>query len=270
MKRTKLFVIFGLLSLMIAGCSNANDSSLGGDTAGKSTSNKGTEITVSAAASLTDALTKVIHQYEKQSNTTVHVNFASSGKLEKQIEQGAPTDVFLSASKSKMKALLKRNLIDKNHKADLLKNKLVLIIPKGSNKEIQSFADLKKQTIQKVAVGIPQTVPAGRYAKETLQTLHLWQPLQKKIVQANDVRQVLRYVEDGNVDAGIVYKSDALISDKVKIIKIAGESTHTPITYPVAVIAGTNHPKAAISFYKYLQTKRVLKLFDHYGFSSIH
>lgn len=255
-----IFTIILVLTA-ISGCAG---SSLGSSKG--SINNKNNEITVSAAASMKDAMTKIKKLYEKQTHQKVVINFASSGTLQHQIEQGAPVDLFLSASTAKMNTLLDKNLIDKADVKKLLKNDIVLIVPKGEPSAVHSLKDLTKDQVKKVSIGIPESVPAGRYAKETLISTKLWQALQKKLVLAKDVRQVLDYVETGNVDAGLVYHTDALITNKVKIVQTVNESTHSPIIYPVGIVKDTQHKKEAVKFYKFLQTKQAQEIFKQYGF----
>lgn len=229
-------------------------------------SKQGVNITISAAASMKDAMTELKSVYEKKSNNTVSINFGASGTLQHQIEQGAPVDLFLSASRDKMDILLNKGLIDKNHVKNLLKNDIVLIVPKNENSPVHTLNDLTNSKVKKVSIGIPESVPAGKYAKESLLHTSTWDTLQNKIVLAKDVRQVLDYVETGNVDAGIVYHTDALISSKVKIVSTIDESTHSPIIYPVGIVKDTKHIKQAIDFYHFLQTKEAQTIFEKYGF----
>ncbi|WEG12374.1 molybdate ABC transporter substrate-binding protein [Pullulanibacillus sp. KACC 23026] len=227
---------------------------------------KGVELTISAAASMQDALNEVKDAYEKTSPNKLVINFGSSGTLETQIEQGAPVDLFLSAAEDNMKALSDKGLIDPTHETDLLKNDLVLIVPKTSSLSIKSLDDLKSDSVKKVGIGIPDSVPAGAYAKEALTNTKDWDAVQPKLVQGKDVRQVLDYVETGNVEAGIVYRTDALISSKVKIAATIPDSEHSPIVYPVGIIKDSKHAKAAQDFYKFLQTDQAGKIFEKYGF----
>jgi molybdate transport system substrate-binding protein len=184
---------------------------------------------VSAAASLTDAMNEIgkIYQQE-QNNVKVTFNFGSSGSLQQQIEQGAPADIFFSAATKQMTALQDKKLIINDSNKKLLKNKMVLVVPAGST-TIKSFDDLSKARV--IALGEPDSVPAGKYGKEVLTNLKLWDQLSSKLVYAKDVRQVLAYVESGDADAGIVYQTDTVITDKVKIVAVADEKTHTPVVY---------------------------------------
>ncbi|MEN6350013.1 MAG: molybdate ABC transporter substrate-binding protein [Syntrophomonas sp.] len=237
-------------------------------TAPANTASKPCELTVSAAASLTDAMNDIKKVYAgEQPSVTLTMNYASSGSLQQQIEQGAPADVFLSAATKQMKALADKKLIIDNTNKNLLRNGIVLVVPKDSDK-IKSFNDLKNAKI--IALGQPESVPAGQYGKEVLTNMKLWDDLQSKMVYAKDVRQVLAYVESGDADAGIVYSTDAKISDKVKVVAVAEESTHTPVVYPAAVVKSSKNPDAARAFLAFLSSDKAKAVFEKYGFSVIN
>jgi molybdate transport system substrate-binding protein len=226
------------------------------------------ELTISAAASLTDALKEIQTSYEgKNKQIKLNFNFGASGALQQQIEQGAPADVFLSAATKNMKALVDKQLIDAARQKNLLINELVLVVPADGKVAVQKVEDLTAEGIKHVAIGEPQTVPAGSYAKEALTQTKLWDRLQAKIVQGKDVRQVLTYVESGNAEAGFVYKTDALTSQKVKVALSVDSKTYTPIEYPAGIVKATKHSKEAEDFYAYLQTKEAQDVFVKYGFT---
>lgn len=225
------------------------------------------EIMISAAASLTDALNELKLSFEKEHHTiAVHFNFGSSGKLAKQIEQGAPSDVFLSASKKDMDSLGEKKLILEESRVDFAHNKLVLISPKESPMTYSSFEQIKTDEIQHIAMGEPEIVPAGRYAKQVLESIRLWEPLQGKLVLGSDVRQVLTYVESGNAEVGVVYSSDAVTSNKVKVMAFANPEWHDPIVYPGAIIAGTQHKEEAQAFLSYVSSDMGNRILEKYGF----
>ncbi|KXZ20945.1 molybdenum ABC transporter substrate-binding protein [Bacillus nakamurai] len=248
--------------LVTAGCSSGQ-SSKGGE------SEKKVTLTVSAAASAQDALEEIQTNYEKShSNVTIQDNFGSSGTLQKQISQGAGADLFFSAAEDKFDTLVNDGDIDKKDSKDLLKNELVLIVPEKNSAHINHLDDLKKDSTEKIALGTPESVPAGQYAKQSLTKLSLWDQVKSKVVYAKDVRQVLSYVETGNVDAGLVYKTDALVSKKVKITDEAPAKTHDPIVYPLGIVKDTKHRKEAEAFYMYLQSKEAMKVFKKYGFTA--
>ncbi|QKS60092.1 molybdate ABC transporter substrate-binding protein [Paenibacillus barcinonensis] len=226
------------------------------------------ELTISAAASLTDAMTEIKTGYEQaHPNISLNFNFGASGALQQQIEQGAPADIFVSASAKNMKALVDEQLIASTDQRNLLQNSLVAIVPADGTSTVTSEKDLASDAIKTVAIGIPESVPAGMYAKEALTNAKLWDQLEKKLVQGKDVRQVLQYVETGNADAGFVYKTDALTSKQVKIAFEVDKSSYTPANYPLGIIEGTKHRTEAEQFYAYLQTPEVLDIFAKYGFS---
>jgi molybdate transport system substrate-binding protein len=261
-------VLFSILVLLIlvSGCSenvtNTNSEKKQGEQV------KSVELTISAAASLQDALTDIKTTFEKEHpNVKITYNFGASGALQQQISQGAPVDIFFSAAENKFQKLEQEGLIEKKNGTDLLGNDLVLIVPKDSSKGIKSFEKLTKA--DKIALGSPESVPAGQYGKETLGNLNILSAVEGKVVYAKDVRQVLTYVETENVDAGIVYKTDALTSTKVKIAATAAENSHAPIIYPVGVMKNSSHPKEAALFYEYLQSKKSMKIFEKYGFKGL-
>ncbi|WP_083979122.1 molybdate ABC transporter substrate-binding protein [Bacillus alveayuensis] len=227
------------------------------------------ELTVSAAASLQNALLEIKESFEKK-HEHIHLsfNFGSSGALERQISQGAPVDIFFSASEDKFDNLVQQGLI--NQRKNLVGNELVLVVPYESKNKINRFQDLKNDHIQHVAIGIPEVVPAGKYAKESLQNLNIWNDIEQKIIFAKDVRQVLSYVETGNVDAGIVYRTDARISNKVKIVATAEENIHFPIIYPIGIIKNTNHLEEAKLFYQFMQKEDAMQILKKYGFKELN
>lgn len=165
-----------------------------------------------------------------------------------------------------MTLLIKDGFISESDHTNLVKNNLVLITNKQSDTTINNFADLETLDKEKIAIGIPKSVPAGNYAKETLQSLHIWEKVQENIVPAKDVRQVLSYVETNNVAAGIVYGTDAKTSDAVQVAAIADEASHSPIVYPLGIIKDSKHYQAAKVFYDYLQTPISLEVFKENGF----
>ena len=226
-------------------------------------------LTISAAASLQESLEELQKAYENEHDTIkITFNFGGSGALQQQILEGAPVDLFFSAAEDKFDELVQKDLIDKKQGANLLANELVLIVPKKNEKQIQSFEDLSKA--DKIAIGTPETVPAGKYGIETLTNINLLEHVESKVVYTKDVRQVLTYTETENVDAGLVYKTDALVSEKVDVVATAKDDTHTPIIYPVGVIKDSKHAKEAEDFYHYLQSDEAMKVFKKYGFQGTH
>ncbi|WNS73506.1 molybdate ABC transporter substrate-binding protein [Bacillus sp. DTU_2020_1000418_1_SI_GHA_SEK_038] len=226
------------------------------------------ELTISAAASLEDAFIEIKPFFEEEhKNIKLYFNFGGSGALQKQIIQGAPVDLFFSAAEDKFDELVAQGIIAEDHSMDRLENTLVLIIPKESNNPIEGFNELANLGDRKMALGTPEVVPAGNYGRQALEYLNLWDQAQGNIVFAKDVRQVLTYVETGNVDAGIVYKTDAKSSNKVRVVAEANSSSHDPIIYPVGIIKTTKHLKEAELFYQFLQEKKAAEVFVKYGFN---
>lgn len=260
-----------ILSSLLIACSQTNQTS--GSKANTKqaqpvSSEQTTNLTVSAAASLTDALPPIKKLYEqKNPGVSITYNFASSGSLQRQIQQGAPADIFISASVNKMDALQKEGLLTEGSRKDLLQNKVVLIVSKN-NTTISDFKDLTGADVQKISIGEPESVPAGKYAKEVLSNAGIFEQLKPKTVFAKNVRQVLTYVETGNVDAGIVYATDANTSDKVKIATVAPADFHSPVVYPIAVIKDSQNLSAAKEFVEFLSSKPAIEVFEKYGFTS--
>ncbi|WP_156926730.1 molybdate ABC transporter substrate-binding protein [Cohnella panacarvi] len=224
-------------------------------------------LTISAAASLTDALTEVQQRYESSHDSIkLRFNFAASGTLQQQIEQGAPIDIFLSASETNMDKLVEKQLIATGKHANLLSNSLVVIVPKSNEGAITRLEDLRSPGVVKLAIGIPEIVPAGGYAVEALTGAGLWDALSTKTVQAKDVRQVLQYVETGNVEAGFVYKTDALASNRADIAFAVDPASYKPIVYPIGVVRATKHRKEADEVFDYLRSDEAMDIFRKYGF----
>ncbi len=227
------------------------------------------EIYISAAASLKTALTQLANSYEQEhKDVKLRFNYGASGDLAQQIQQGAPVDLFISAGKAEMDRLEQKNLLQPGTRLDLLSNQLVLIVGKDNN-SVTSLQDLTKAGILKVAIGSPQSVPAGKYAQDSLTSLNLWSTLQPKLVYGKDVTQVLTYVETGNADAGLVYRSDAKLSKQVKVACAVPDSAHKPIVYPAAVIAASQQKSHAGDFLKYLQSSGAQEVFASYGFKTL-
>lgn len=264
MRHSYILLILVTILIFFAGCAEVKEQP---EPTKKSAEN--VELIISAAASLTDALTEIQTAYERQQdNITLNFNFGSSGALEQQIEQGAPADLFLSASPKYMEALIDQQLVDPAQQKNLLKNELVVVVPADAKVNIQSMEDLTNVNIEHLAIGIPETVPAGNYAKEALAKVNLWDALQSKMVQGKDVRQVLTYVETGNADAGLVYRTDALTSKVVKIAFTIDANTYPAIMYPIGVVKATKHNKETLNFYAFLQSKEAQNIFMKFGFST--
>lgn len=228
-----------------------------------------TEILVAAAASLKNAYEEeLIPMFEEQyPGVTVKGTYDSSGKLQTQIEEGLEADVFMSAAKKQMKALDEEGMIDRDSIVDLLENKIVLIVPTGSDKGIQSFEDIVKA--DSIALGDPASVPAGQYPEEALTNLGLWDQIQDKTSFGTNVTEVLNQVAAGSADAGIVYATDAAsMADQVEVVAEAPEgSLKTRVIYPVAVVKDSANAEVAANFVEFLTSDEVMKVFEAYGFS---
>lgn len=225
------------------------------------------QITVSTAASLTDAFKELGPKFEAiQPGATVRFNFAASGVLLQQINQGAPVDVFVSADQDTMDRGAAQKLIDTDTRKDFVSNSLVLIEPGKDGPGLKSLQDLGGANVRKIAIGKVATVPAGRYTKQVLDSAHLWTALEPKFVQADNVRQVLDYVSRGEAEAGFVYRTDAtLLGDKVKIVLTT--TGHTPVSYPIAVVADSKQKALAKNFIAFLFTDAAQQVLAKYGFA---
>jgi len=256
MKRQGWFYLLLLLAVMgLGGCSSEREKPQ-------------TEIYVSAAASLTDALQNIGTKYEAE-NPSVKIiyNFGSSGALQTQIEQGAPADVFISAAPKQMDALEEKGLLLEGTRQDLLANEVVLIVPKDSPLTISSLSELAGTAVGKIALGEPKGVPVGQYAGQIFKSLGIEAAVTSKAVYASDVRQVLAWVEAGEADCGLVYATDAAVSDKVRVLLKAPPASHKEVVYPVAVINSTQQERAARDFAAYLGCESAKNIFKEFGFT---
>lgn len=226
------------------------------------------EVTVLAAASLTDALDEIIAEYEKDADCTITPSYAGSGDLVQQIEGGAPCDIFISASKSNMDQLEEGGYIDTDTRQDMLVNTLTLIST-IEKKDVVTMDSLTSDEVGTIALGEPETVPAGKYATQVLDNMDITSQLTDKIVYAKDVRAVLDYVETGNADCGFVYRTDALMMDDEKgvIIGDVDSSLHDAIVYPAAILKDAPQADFATDFYEFLQSDFAKEVFEKYGFT---
>jgi molybdate transport system substrate-binding protein len=265
MKKWAGYLLLGVLaiSLLVAGCGGSSQPAA----TKAAEAPKPVELNISAAVSLKDALAEIQTNYQKKApHVKLLYNLGASGSLQKQIEQGAPADIFISAAPKQMNELEEKNLVNKSTRKNLVENKLVLIVPQNSTLNLGKYEDLQKDEVKQISIGETKVVPAGQYAEQVLKKMAIWDKVQNKIVFAKDVRTVLTYVETGNVSAGIVYKTDAASSTKVKIAATAPEGTHAPIIYPAAVLAGSKNSKAAEEFLAYMAGPEGKPVFEKYGF----
>jgi molybdate transport system substrate-binding protein len=224
------------------------------------------ELIVSAAASLTNAMKEAAVQYEKtHPGVKIICNFAASGSLLQQMDKGAPVDVFAAADQKTMNQAQEKKLIVPDTRKNFVSNRLVLTVPLDSGLSVSSLQDLTRPEVQRVAVGNPATVPAGRYSKEALEKAGLWDKLSPKFILAESVCQVLDYTRRGEVDTGFVYSTDAAIArGKVKVIQVVTE--HAPILYPIAVTAATGQKARARSFVDFVLSPSAQEVFSKFGF----
>lgn len=223
------------------------------------------EITVSAAASLSQAFTDIAAAFTRKSGVQVHLNFASSNNLLRQMENGAPVDVFASADLETMDAAEEKGLISPDTRRNFALNDLVLITPVAFN-GIGTVEDLKKESVRHIAVGTPESVPAGRYTRDALNAAGMWNVLSPRFIFGNNVRQVLSYVQRGETEAGFVYRTDALVAGKdVTIIQVM--TGHKPVLYPIAVTKSSQNGSAAGDFVDYVLSKEGRQVLERYGFS---
>lgn len=259
------FIACGLMSLLLpflvmAGCTSTSTPKTAAPT-------NAVKLNVSAAATLTHALKEINSLYTQgKPNVTITPNFASAGTLQTQIENGAPADVFISAAATQMDNLQKEELILNDTRHNLLNNTAVLIVPADSTLGLTSFNDLASDKVKRVAIGDPKSVPCGTSAHQAFDELGITAQIQPKEVLAMDGSQVLTYVESGNVDAGIVYSTDALTSDKVKVVASAPADINAKIVYPVAVIKAAKNPDVAKDYVNFLFSDQAKEVFEKYGF----
>jgi molybdate transport system substrate-binding protein len=226
----------------------------------------GDQILVSAAASLTDVLKEIATSYHAKSKHTVKFNFGPSSGLARQIEEGAPVDLFFSADLQQMDRLDKNGRLEPGSRKNLLSNQLVIIAPSDSKLAIASPKDLLKADVKKIALAEPSSVPVGVYTNKYLTDEGVWDQVKPKIVPVQDVRATLASVESGNVEAGFVYKTDAAVSKKVKIVYEVPIDKGPKITYPIAIVQESKRKDAARDFMSYLQSSLMKSVFKKFGF----
>ncbi|MGI6077795.1 MAG: molybdate ABC transporter substrate-binding protein [Fastidiosipilaceae bacterium] len=247
-----------------------DEDAIDGTTEDSASGGKSMELYVSAAASLTDAVTELNQIFnEVHPEVELVVNYGSSGKLQQQIEEGAPADVFVSAGQKQMNALEEQNLVDTDSRIDLLENKVVLIQPATAEHELASFEDVLNDDIKMIAIG-ESSVPVGQYTEAIFTNLGIWDQVQTKANFGQDVRNVLAWVETGDADCGVVYATDAAISDKVKVVTFAPEGSHDPVIYPAAVMAGSDQPDMAKAYLNFLTSPEASAVFERYGFDPVN
>lgn len=226
------------------------------------------EMTVFAAASLTDVMQELAETYEADHpGVKIIFNFASSGALQTQIEQGAPCDLFASAGKKQVDTLVEKGFIEPESVQLFAYNRLVAVTPKDSPVKAESLEDLLQPEIRQIGIGDPGSVPAGQYSMEVLTNRELADELQDKLVYANNVRQVLQYVEQGEVELGFVYATDAAMSEGVTVSFTVPEADHQPITYPICVMKESAQGELAAEFAQWVLSEAGQKVLEEYGFT---
>ena len=258
MKKTVVALLIGsiIISPLCAGGSKENAAPA-----------KKTEIMISAAASLKNCIQDLSAMYtEKNPQVTVTANFGASGALQQQIEQGAPADVFFSAGIKQMNALKEKGMMLDSSVKNILENKVVLITPKSAV-ALDFFEDLAGDSVKKIGVGEPKSVPVGQYTEQIFQNLGLTDKVASKLILAKDVREVLSWVETGNVDAGVVYETDAKISKDVTICSTAPEGSHKKVIYPIGVVKASKQAAEAQKFVDFLFSDAAKEVFARYGFT---
>jgi molybdate transport system substrate-binding protein len=273
MKSMKKLLFVAILVLIVAvgiGSCAAGWFDFGSNDSNNSThDNVSGEVNLAAAASLKNAFDKdLIPMFEKKyPGVKVTPTYASSGDLQTQIENGLKADIFMSAANKQMNALVEKDLVDNKTNVQFLENKVVLIVPKDSKANISSFDDLKKVN-GTIAIGDPESVPAGQYAKEVLNNTGMWSDVEPKLSLGTDVTAVLNQVAQGSADCGIVYATDAKSNDNVKVVCEAPENAlKTPVIYPIAELKKPNNPDAANAFMDFLKSKEAKDVFVEYGFT---
>jgi len=260
MKILKKLIVILAVCVLFTACGKKDEDKKGGEEK---------EITILAAASLTDVCGELKAEFEKNNpDIKLTFSFGSSGALQTQIEEGAPCDVFFSAAEKQINALKDEGLLDENSIKTLLENKIVLVVPKGNAPGLKDFSEVTGSSVNMIALGDPESVPAGQYAEEVFTTLGILDDVKKKANYGSDVRTVLSWVESGDADCGVVYATDAFTTDKVEIVAYAPEGSCKRVLYPAAVIKASANKEAAQKFLDYLSGADALKLFEKYGFAA--
>lgn len=223
-------------------------------------------LTVGAAASLTNVMEELAPLFTEETGIAINMSYASSGALKQQIMDGAPIDVFVSASQKKMDELDVKNEVEQVE--SLLKNRMVFVVHPSAQGELQTYSDLIGKEMR-LALGEPDSVPAGRYAKEILGNAGLWEPLQSQMVYGKSVRQVADYLSQNEVSAGFIYQTDVSVLSENMPYELIPESLHTPIVYPVALVKDSVHLEQAEAFKTFIKSDQAKSIFEAYGFERI-
>jgi molybdate transport system substrate-binding protein len=254
------------LTLGLAACGSGTETTAAG--AGPSTTvGEPQTLTVSAASSLKGAFTDIAKEFDAANSCTTTFNFDASGTLQKQIEAGAPVDVFASAAMKQVNALKDAGLVDAASIKTFASNEIVLVVPAASTLNITSFEDLAKADVKKVSYGDPAAAPHGVAAEEILNKLGIFDQVKPKVIYAANVTQALEYVSSGEVDAGIIFSTEAKTAgDKVKIVATSDPSWHSKIAYPLAVVTASKNKTVAQAFIDFVMSAKGQEILAGYGF----
>lgn len=264
LKKLGIIGLFLSLAIGVVGCSSSEDKSKKDDTASEET----VTLNISAAASLQEAMAELETKFKEiEPNVKLEVNLGASGALQQQIEEGAPCDVFISAGEKQMTALSDKDLLLADTNKTLLTNDLVLVVAKGT--KVKDLDALSTDDISKIAIGDPESVPAGKYAKEVLDNTKLYDNVKDKLVLAKDVKEVLSWVQKGNADVGFVYLSDATGVDDVDVVLTTDANSHSEIAYPVAVLKDSKQAKVAQQFEDFLLSDKAQNILEKHGFNKV-
>ena len=227
------------------------------------------EMYVFAAISLSEALTEIGAQFTKDQDIRVHYNFAASATLQRQIEKGVSADVFISASPIQVEALKAQGILADGSRTDVLTNRLVVVSGKNTEITIENLTELLDTSIKRIAIGHPEIVPAGSYAKEALEHFELWEKVKPKLIFGTDVRATLAYPTSGNVDIAIVYETDTTVTNKVKVLFKFPNDTHSRIVYPAVILKNSNNRVGAESYLTFLKKTIATDIFQQHGFTCL-
>ncbi len=241
------FLTFCFILLVSSGCSKT-----------------GQAITISSAISLQEPMQEIEKLYEAETDIDVQINYGGSGKLRAQIEEGAPVDIFFSANQKEMDTLLEKNLVDLDSNVELLQNVVVLATPIGVS--IDSVDDLKDSSIENIGTTDPDSAAIGGYAIEALNYYGILDEVKDKFVYSTDVETIVQWLENGNVDAGFVYKTDAYDNEKIKIVEEVPKEAIEEISYPVAIVSDSENKEISEGFIKFLHSDVSIDIFEDYGF----
>ncbi len=227
------------------------------------------ELYVFAAISLSDALTEIGAQFTEHQDIRVHYNLAASTTLQRQIEKGASADVFISASPIQVDSLNSLGLLEDGSRTDVLTNRLVAVSQKDTEITVENLKNIQDTPIKRIAMGHPEIVPAGSYAKEALEHFGLWEKVKQKLIFGTNVRATLAYLTSGNVDIAIVYETDTKVTNKVRVLYKFPDETHSRIVYPAVILKNSNNKNWAETFLTFLKEPIATEIFEKHGFTCL-